>query len=128
MCASMTCSTQKDLDRAIRLVEELLDTVEREYQGWLDDQNPPEEEKGEIKRRGRPEKLEKRVEVDTTDHGFEIKRRIIGPKGTHMHRICNEFHGKLMVRDDKRTGAIYVGAVLLLPTTTTPYLPLPTIM
>jgi rRNA processing protein Krr1/Pno1 len=110
MSARITCSSQNDLEKGIRLVSELISHIEEEYRAWSGavDEHQEEWDRVEEIEASRPQRVEKRIDVEASDRSFEMKRRIIGPKGAHMHRICSQTKSKIMVKDDRATGNLYV--------------------
>ena len=95
---SVTVSGGKegDVGLAIKLCKDLVHTVKQEYEAWMDAGGASREESSG---KAAPEEGDYtgKIEVDKTDAAFDMKGKIIGDKGKHVHHVQDETGAKVWV-------------------------------
>lgn len=129
---SVTVSSEhwKKLDTALKMCNDLVATVQEEYEKWIDERQDPSttdsktqsESMGKGKSKGYDKRKRKRddmeegefvhdIEVEDSKPGFNLMGKIIGDGGRHVHHISDESGAKVHVSQAKKWGPISVKVV-----------------
>jgi transcription antitermination factor NusA-like protein len=91
------------VNHALKLCKDLVNVIKEDYQGFLDDGGAGKKGKSKGKggkkgdRESSKDQPTESIEVQGTDAAFDMKGKIIGDKGRHVHHVQDETGAKVWV-------------------------------